>query len=148
MSRPVHMDLNSKIVTWWISWRRIGAGNHRVKTAGTSRGDSRVENWRRQPTREDCQHDHVGWRLPARPRETHGWRIGASNRRVKTAGVTTSVFFCWCLWSDQGCNGEVLFLFFFDVRVAFVAAIVDVIAGFPILPLMGRDCRETLCVVR
>jgi hypothetical protein len=49
--------------------------------------------------------------------------------------------------SDQGGNGEVLFLFFMW-GVAFVAAIVDMIARLPILPLMGRDCQETLCVVR
>jgi hypothetical protein len=76
MSHPIHTDLNNKIVTCWIRWRRIGVGNRRVKIAGMTRGDSPVENWRRQPKREDYRCDHVGWRLLVRPRQ------------VKSAGTT------------------------------------------------------------
>jgi hypothetical protein len=103
-----------------------------------TRGDSRVENWCRQPTREDCRCDHVRWRLPA----TDAWRLPAPPCRVKTAGTTRGDsqvenwrrlptredcrhdhigFFCWCLWFDQGANGEVYFFF--------------LIRGLPLLPL-------------
>jgi hypothetical protein len=64
---------------------------------------------------------------------------------VKTAGTTTSVFFfvgaCDLI---RGPMERFISFFFFDAGVAFVAAIADVIAGLPILLLMGRDCQETL----
>ena len=66
---------------------------------------------------------------------------------MKTAGATMSVFFVGASHLIRGGQWR-SFISFFYARDAFVAAIVDVIAGLPILSLMGLDCQETLCMVR